>query len=82
VYRATIQGVNYIGTTGPDILPGSVSGSGIGTPTYPGSWFPNNLLGSPVTADAIISPAEWKEGLSLTLELENWISDTQDYETY
>src|SRR5690606_12961195 len=55
-YLATIIGVNYIGTTAPEILPGSKNGNDKGTPTYPGDWFPNNYLPAAVQESDVVAP--------------------------
>ncbi len=81
IYLATITGVNYIGTTAPDILPGSVDANDIGTPTYPGSWFPNPL-GAAVDPSDPINPADWIEDLTISLDFTPWDQDDQNYETY
>ena len=78
VYLATITGVNYIGTTDPDHLPGSiVYSNGKGTPTYPGAWFPNNLPHLPVTDGDQIDPLDSMTGLSVRIELTPW-DDVED----
>lgn len=84
VYIATITGMNYIGTTGKDILPGSMDGNGKGTPTYPGDWFPNPypLSAAILPSEEIEARPDWRSGLSVTLTLNNWVPDSQDYETY
>jgi len=79
VYIARVTGVNYIGTTEPDILPGSVDGNGKGTPTYPGAWFPN-FLAAPVQQSDVITPLDLITGLSVSVTMEDWKDDDQDYE--
>lgn len=86
VYLATITGVNYIGTTRPNSLPGSyenhLTNIGRGTPTWPGAWFPNPLPNTPVLPTAQIDPLDLFTGLSAGITLDDWLSDDQDYEVY
>lgn len=86
VYLATITGVNYIGTTRPNSLPGSyenhLTNTGRGTPTWPGAWFPNALPNTPVLPTQQISPLDLFTGLNVGITLEDWVEDNQDYEVY
>lgn len=77
VHTATIEGINYLGTTQRDAVPGGyedprVLTGGRGTPIYPGDWFPNKLPNTPVLPTAQISPIPLMEGLSVEIEMENW----------
>ena len=77
VYLATITGINYIGTTKRDAVPGgyedpTILTGGRGTPTYPGDWFPNNLPGFPILPTAQISPTPMMEDLNVTITVEDW----------
>ncbi|MFC3197437.1 Mfa1 family fimbria major subunit [Parapedobacter deserti] len=94
VYVANITGVNYIGTTNPDAIPGGYengalsaadvtlqpSGTYRGTPIYPGDWFPNILTGTPLHPEHVIDPTPTATGLNVTVSMENWDSDEDEYE--
>ncbi len=83
VYLATVTGVNYIGTTAPDHLPGSVVyANGKGTPTYPGAWLLDPLPHLPIANTDQIDPLDLMTGLGATITLSPWDTDDQDYEVY
>jgi len=81
-YLATITGVNYIGTTAPEILPGSKNANDKGTPTYPGDWFPNNYLPAAVQASDVVEPEPTVSSLSVSVTLDPWELEEGNYQTY
>jgi len=95
VYVATINGVNYIGTTNPVAIPGGYEDGTLseaaaniagqanlrGTPIHPGTWFPNLLAGTPIfPEDQIEEAAPYATGLSVSLSVEDWFPNEDDYE--
>ncbi|GEM_PF-970543 len=89
VYVANITGVNYIGTTKPDAIPGgyedgslseatvtgAAPGTYRGTPIYPGDWFPKTFTGTPIFPDDVISITPVATGLNVEISIEPWDVD-------
>lgn len=94
VYVANITGVNYIGTTNPDAVPGGYENSTLnevdrdaeapgtfrGTPIYPGDWFGILTGRAPIYPEHQITVTPFAEGLSVSISIENWDVDDDDYE--
>src|SRR5690606_17577614 len=81
VYIATINGVNYIGTTNPGAIPGGYEDGTLatvtpneerGTPVYPGDWFPNPLASAPIMPDDVIEATTFANGLNVSIDMEDW----------
>src|SRR5690606_28623278 len=94
VYVANITGVNYIGTTNPDAIPGgyedgsldeatvtgTATGTYRGTPIYPGDWFPKTFTATPIFPDDVISPTPEATGLNVEISVEDWEWNENEYE--
>lgn len=84
VYIANITGVNYIGTTKADAIPGGyedrtlsaadvalqLPGTYRGTPIRPGDWF--LPAGTPIFPEDVISTTAFATGLSVSISIEDW----------